>query len=553
MSNNESFNVLLEDWIPVFYDDGRVCEVSLNTVLKDAHKIKTLSDKQPYVKIAILRLLTAFISDVYQLENKKERKNLYDKGSFDENLINQYEQNCITKYGASFDLFDSKRPFMIFPYDETIDLESTRLPGTYLHLELPSGQNVVHIVAQRECDFKGDTPAQFLRAVLSRYLYPTANPMKGANEETGANCYIKSRENDQIIFKKSYGSMGVNAGNSLSSPVPEYFWPEGNNLFETLVMCMSSIKELGNLPLNDPPAPWNSATIPDAKSNKRGDIVSKVSFVSGLTFQSRRIVIASINENKLIKESYISNGYVNSDTQLWEDPFAARARNRKTQELYYLQGKKNRAMWRDVGNITASSDTNSHKKPRVLNSLSNEYQYEKICSVAMLLHEKKANYEGMLYDDTLKLPKTYLEDGFIGEYLKEKMEIVEESSKCWDRLKRSLLFKNTEEVLGHYADEAISKYWEEIHKFLFNETKENKNFLDFVLVNYENDCDGFSEKCDEYFFSKLKKIVYKICREQLQNINSWEMLVRVVKQIYGENGCLNEFNKILKKFRNKEG
>ena len=89
----------------------------------------------------------------------------------------------------------------------------------------------------------------------------------------------------------------------------------------------------------------------------------------------------------MCKESYISNGYVNSDTQLWEDPFAARARNRKTQELYYLQGKKNRAMWRDVGNIIASSDTNSHKKPRVLNSLSNEYQYEKICSVAMLLHE----------------------------------------------------------------------------------------------------------------------------------------------------------------------
>jgi hypothetical protein len=505
-----------------------------------------LSNDRPYEKIAILRLLVACAADAYQLENSKARERLFNSGSFSSSVIKEYEENCVNNYGASFDLFDKKRPFMVFPYDEEIDVEKTRLSATYIHLEMPSGNNIIHINSQTEQDFEGDTPAEFLRSLLAFYLYPTGNMMKGANEKTGVLCYQIKQKDGSIEYGRQYGSMGINAGPQMAAPEPVFFWPEGESLFHTIVMCMKSKKELGNLDLNHPCAPWNTEKVPESNLTKRGDPVSSVSFVSGLTFQSRRVV--PIVKDGLIKECYISNGYINPDDRLWYDPFAVRIYDKEDKKYKYLYGKASKAIWRNVGNLTSTAHHDWHLMPDVLKPIKkfeDARHYQCIYSLAMIPKTQNAGYCAMLFDDTLELPVEFMDENYteLADYLTTKMEMLEGLSSCWNPIKIS------GSVHGKYYDTAVEMYWSGLHQFLLGG---QESFLNRIIDLYEKDCNTFTATADKELDQFLHTLIYEICDHLEENTNSWDMFVKVHKKLYGKNGCVHKFNSKMKTLKKRK-
>ena len=547
----KSFDVLDKPWIPVVYIDGRVTEVGIRECLFDADKIKTLSNRYPYEKIAMLRFLTAFVTDAYQLKNRIAREQLYNVGHFDSVVIERYISDCISGHGASFDLFDEKRPFMSFAYNPENDTDETKRSAAYLHLNLPHGKNDTHIVAQREEDFKGDQPAELLRALLSFYLYPTGNLIKGANSNTGANCYIVRRdETGKPVYSAAYGSMGVNAGPSMAGFVPVFYWPENDTLFHTLVMCMRSERELGNLPLNDPPAPWNTDKVLNPKRGKRGEVVPKVSYVSGLTFQPRRVVFEVSGD--VIRECWITNGYVNPDDKLWHDPFAVRLKNHKTNELFYSKPNMDRSMWRDVGNLTAGKKESWHIMPDVLQPVSpvlDEHLYENISSLLMDPMTQNAGYDGMIYDDTVRLPVGFMENEVLGSYLTGCLELIESASGCWDEIKLNKLLDTRGMDNGMYYTDALNEYWERMHRFLFDG---KDSFLNQITEEYEKDQENFAVTLDERLIDFMIKTIRNICAKEEASAGSWDSMVAIISHTRGKGCVINKFKTKIKKIRNGE-
>lgn len=536
------FNVLEDNWIPVIYRNGNYREIGIKKCIEDANKIFTISNKIPYEKIALIRFLTAFITDAFELENAKDRERLFSSGKFEITVVNEYINKCINNYGASFDLFDSKRPFMISAYNKDLDFEDTKLSAVYLHLHLPNGDNVIHVVSQTEDDFKGDTPAEFLRSVLATYLYPTGTMMKGANSKTGALCYRSVKDDGTVIFEKQYGSMGINSGPNFTGEVPYFWWPEGDSLFETLVQCMRSKAELGNLPLNNPSAPWNEKNEIVGNTSKRGNIVPKVSFVSGLTFQSRRIVPVVDNDGK-IRKAYISNGNVNPDNILWHDTFAVRLVKRGTGEVYNMRPEETKIAWRNIGNLTAASEHDWHLMPDVLKPIKkfDSVHYTKIYSLGMIPKKHLAGYQAMFFDNTLNIPNEYLTDEVLGNCLTRYMEIAEKVATCFDALKMSVLLKNQNKNTGKYMDDAQTDYWASLYNYIFNED----GFLEKLIDIYNNDSD-FETKAITMLFKNIEIIVKRICAKEEQITSSWKMMVRVIECTSGDDGVLHKFYQIKK-------
>lgn len=174
MEMNNEFNVLLEPWIPVTLCDGTVTECGIYQTLENASKIEKIRDDNPLEKVAIMRLLTAFLTDAYHLNSKRDRQQLYENHYFDMNIIKAYVDNCQKKYGASFNLFDSKRPFMVQAYDKAIDQEKTLKSAANLCLTIQSGNNPLHWRHTDESHFEGLTPGQALRSVLALYTFSPA-------------------------------------------------------------------------------------------------------------------------------------------------------------------------------------------------------------------------------------------------------------------------------------------------------------------------------------------------------------------------------------------
>ena len=538
------FNVLTNSWIPIEYSNGMIDELGIMECLEKAHQIKSISNSKQYEKIAILRLIVAFVSDAYELKRSNDRKALFDSGRFDMDILQDYVDKSIREHGASFDLFDGNRPFMSYSFDPEIDNEETRLSAVYLHIELPHGNNPIHIVGQKEEDFLGDTPAQFLRALLSSYLYPTGNMLKGSNKSTGAQCYIKEYDkNNKPKYDSQYGSMGINAGPSMAAPEPVFFWPEGGNLFQTIVMCMQSAAELGNIPLNDPPAPWNTDKKIQPNKTKRGDPVTKVSFVSALTFQSRRVV-PIVDDDGSIKNCYITNGYVNPDNILWHDPFAVQLKNSKTGELYYLKADETKSMWRNVGNITASSHDSNHLMPDVLKPIKkyDNIHYERIVSLGLVPKTQCAGYDSLLFDDSIEIPSDYLREENLGSYLTTRMEIIESVAQVFDSLNRisQVSDKRKYNLLGNDAKES---YWFMMHQYLMDQ---ENNFLSIARDYYYEDDIGFEKKADTELFLKMKEIVSKICSKEISNSNSWNMMRTTVDNV---DVCMKGFYNKTKELR----
>ena len=60
-----NFNVSTSPWIPVIYCNGEHAEVDLSMALREAHRIREITDPLPTVEFGLYRLLTTLVHDIF--------------------------------------------------------------------------------------------------------------------------------------------------------------------------------------------------------------------------------------------------------------------------------------------------------------------------------------------------------------------------------------------------------------------------------------------------------------------------------------------------------
>jgi CRISPR type I-E-associated protein CasA/Cse1 len=467
-----NFNVLVEPWIPVLYKSGERKELGILKLLQEAPIIKKIANDSATEKIAIIRLLTAFLSDAYSLNTRREKYQLFSEGGFSETKINDYIDKCINEFGASFDLFDDKRPFMVQKYDPSIDDQKNYKSARYLCLPTYSANTPLHFNHNDEKKFLGMTPASALRNILSLYLFSTA-------------------------MVHGYPS-------SVNNTPPLYYAPEGDSLFEQLVMCMQSIGELMNNSLNAIPAAWN-----DDHVVGKGKEVTNVSFVSAMTFRTRRIVIIQGNDG-LIHNCYYMPGDDFRGNGLWRDPFVAYFK--KTDGTYgTIKPDEKIDLWRNIGNITASGKAADTIQPRVLLPIHNESMM-KVYSVGVVTNQ------ALLIQticDSISVPEKIMSDEYLADELRADMNLAEQILRTLNASKDIHgVWKGTFSNMHHVVNELQTQYLSIIHSELFS----------CYLTNVANaDTESFTWKNDlRYEFRKLMgKAVNEVCNYAERMCTDW--------------------------------
>ena len=381
-----SYDVLKEPWIPVERVDGSLVELGLLDVLKQAHTLKQIICESPLETYAVSRLLIAFLMDALTPERSNDRKKLLHAGKFPPEQLDRYIKKCVQE-GCSFDLFDNKRPFMQAAFVAEFDSGKEKPVAILVHT-LPTGNNHMHF----DHRFPRDqllSCEQTLRALCSTYVFCTA---------------------------------GLSGPSSVNNTPCTYVLCVGETLHETLTLGMLSIAECGNIPWSNPPIAWRNFEEFIPKETH-----AKMSILSAFTWMPRRVTLIPSKAIGKIETVYYQAGANFLGNGVWKDPHVSYRKSKK-EEWFPVKPQNGRAMWRDLGSVTATSHTDpSHIPPRIITQttvlLGRDKSMVKLRMVGLVTNQ--AQYISLLYDD-LAVPVEILDNPFLGERLQDDMRFVEQ-------------------------------------------------------------------------------------------------------------------------------
>lgn len=259
------YNLWDESWIPVVRGD-QVDEVSLRTVLVEAHAIRALATSPATMTVVLVRLLVAVLMDALgPLVVAAHWRDRFVAGQFDAKLIGQYRD----EHHARFDLLDDSAPFMQVPGLEPLGGKAPK-PVAGLVAHLPAGNNVPLFNAITEAERPLLTLGAGARWLLHALGWDTAAIKTGVVGDPQAKA-------------------GKTTGNP-TGPLGRFgaVVPEGQNLFETL-MLNTLIEGEGRSP-DDVPV-WRRPPLTPAWTAR-----AATGAVDLLTFPSRRIRLVVSNE-----------------------------------------------------------------------------------------------------------------------------------------------------------------------------------------------------------------------------------------------------------------
>lgn len=239
--DSPTFDVRTQNWIPIVWPDGSREELPLRDVLVRAHDIRAIADEAPIVEFGLYRLLTAMVTDAFELAGLSRLGALLEKGRFDPARIDAYfdRPDCRDR----FDLFHPTHPFL---QDGSLGGEEKPFGGC-MPLT-PSGTNAIHFHHASELDF-AVSPAATARLLTAIAPFMTAG--------------------------------GAGLAPSINGAPPWYILLEGRRLFQTI--CLNCcVLPLPNAVGSGVP-PWRgSGRIPAEQR-------TSASLIESLTWQPRRI------------------------------------------------------------------------------------------------------------------------------------------------------------------------------------------------------------------------------------------------------------------------
>lgn len=377
-----TYNVLTEPWIQAVRKDGTTVFLGIRDVLLQAHELLSVTDASPLVEFGYYRLLSTFLMDALRPESIYDIKDLLAEGRFSEDVIDQYIQLC-EEEGVSFNLFDEKRPFLQAAYNEALDGE--RKPSAYLDYTIPTGNNHVHfdhLTRNKPLSF-----AAALRQLAPIYLFATAGV-------------------------KGYPS-------SINAAPPFFAVIKGKCLFEALVYLLVPTEEL-QFPLDTPPVFWrNNAEITPKAS------VATTSYLFGLLFPARRVLLIPNESEKTVSEIYYSQGLNFCQPDNWTDPSVA----------YYIgnsgrvprRPNLERPVWLNLCDLI---DVYGHLAPHCI-SLYQRINDSKPVDAKICLYgvaTNKASYVGLAYHD-FSIPLIVMQSQERIDVLRECIRVSEETAK----------------------------------------------------------------------------------------------------------------------------
>jgi len=253
-----SFNLLTEPWLPALAMDGASREVGLMEALRQAHRLRDLSDESPLVTVALHRLMLAVLHRVFGPADETAWERLWTAGRFDEAALGAYFASVADR----FDLFHPQHP-----WGQTPDLpERLAAPVARLAPELASGNKAT--VWDHHCDGTREavSPAQAARWLLSHQSF----------------CLSGCCGNGERL-------QGVGAGPLAHAAV---FMLRGDTLFETLLLNLIPLAPGSCVPLPQTSADrpgWEPEATPDPEAPPAG-------YLDYLTWQPRRLRLLPCRE-----------------------------------------------------------------------------------------------------------------------------------------------------------------------------------------------------------------------------------------------------------------
>ena len=295
------FDVLTDKWIPT--DEGKCGILEL---IENAHKLKEIRGGNPINEFALYRFLSAFLMDALQIETLEDRDDIFDDGKFDMEKVNAYVQQCKDE-GVSFDIYDSRRPFMQEADLEEFEHKDIKSVGTLDTLR-PTATN------KRFFDKTYEDSIEMSDAEIMQYLVtPTIHPGEG------------------------------NGYTTCISGVPVYAIIKGRNLFETLILCLVP-KSNASRPYGKPY--WRAEKISTTKTNK----CIEPDLLLALTLPIRHIRII---DNKKIY--YKGKFYFEAPS--WQDPYVPYF---KDKQGTYKSMKPKKEFFKRWTDILTLSDTSTN-------------------------------------------------------------------------------------------------------------------------------------------------------------------------------------------------
>lgn len=412
------FNLIEEPWIPCLTADNKMLEFNLFDVLTKAHEIKEIVDNSPLVVVSLHRLLLAILHRNFGPKNFEEWKDLWRKGSWDEEKLKTY----FDKWKERFNLFDDERPFYQYPKvakkgGEEADIEPLEL----LMQEKAAGANATLFDHSFEAN-----PKSYVPSIAARYLI--------------------ARQAFSIGFGRSYPFYLSDSSIIRGITVLAL----GNNLFETLTLNL--IVYYRNKPIQiqeddegnslDKPV-WERLELVQA-GEKDSQGTSPLGYLDYLTWQSRRIKLIPDSDLQSIPFCQLQQNFKFANAEIF-DPFKSYQIDQKD-GWSALSLVPDKALWRDSHTLFQQSKSTS-KQAEVFNHLAKigrdidggEIEGNKTYAFSvfgMATEKGKAASVIIWTQERLPLPLDYLNDSNLLEQLNTAIQFSEEIAR--EVLKSSL-------------------------------------------------------------------------------------------------------------------
>lgn len=193
-----SFNLIDQPWIPCTKQDGTLAEVSLRTLLEDAHNLRAICCETPIITAAVLPVVLALLHRVFGPKGMQEWKQLWNGGVFPQQPLEDY----FARWYDRFDLFHPERPFFQVR-DERLAPKST----LYLAESIANSDTLFNHLLEEAATPLG--PAQAARLLLTAQFFRLGGGVTG---KTTPNLIDGSLARGVLFFAN------------------------GNSVFETLVL-----------------------------------------------------------------------------------------------------------------------------------------------------------------------------------------------------------------------------------------------------------------------------------------------------------------------------
>lgn len=306
----QTFDVLTQGWIPVIDTSGQQKLLGIRDTLLQAHELREISDESPLKEYAIYRFLSVFLMDAIRPEDVVAIDELLETGEFDVEVLDDYISQCKSE-GVSFDLFDAERPFMQAPF--CAEWDKVRKPASTLDYTVPNGNNHTHFFHEDNASIALPY-GEAMRLLLAAQLFCTA----------GAQGYPS----------------GVNGA-------PPYFTLiRGENLFQTLVYSMISIDQPRDF--DSMPVLWRNEMVIEPKKQ-----VIKISWLYGMQFPTRRILLIPDEKTETVKEIYFSQGLNYTAVESWTDPHVTYRKNKDG--WFPWRPNHEKAIWRNLHDLIGTN------------------------------------------------------------------------------------------------------------------------------------------------------------------------------------------------------